>query len=360
MGALGMAGLGLLLILLGGDALSRGAAGLLQKLGIGAERTGAMLVVFVFWLPQLAIGFHAAVLGGAPLGVQGAIGAGVGNLGLLLGLSALVAPLPAGLSVLAPLRIFALVGAGLVLLLARDGVLVAWEGGVAMAAFVAAAVFALSRLPREDATLRGDLANLARTGQGVVQNLLRLGFAGVAIYFGSRWLALNANAAGAALGFEREYAAMFVLGVGAYGLALLRAVDRGLPLPFGRVHNRRSLIFVRNLVDAVLRCATDPRARAATYFVKDGEDLSTAALVRGIATALGVRPRLVPVPVALMRAGATLLGRRLAFQKVCGSLVVDAGRIRRELGWEPPVPVDAALAATARWYRDHGRTASHA
>lgn len=229
MGALGMAGLGLLLILLGGDALSRGAAGLLQKFGVGAERTGALLVAVVFWLPQLAIGFHAAVLGGPQLGVQGAIGAGVGNLGLLLGLSALVAPLPAGLQLLAPLRIFALVGAGLVLLFARDGALAAWEGGVLMAAFVVAAAFALSRLPREDATLRADLASLARTGHGLVQNLLRLGFAGVAIYFGSRWLALNANAAGAALGFEGEYAAMFVVGVGAslpaIGMTALSAIN---------------------------------------------------------------------------------------------------------------------------------------
>jgi cation:H+ antiporter len=229
MGDLGMAGLGLLLVLLGGDSLLRGAAGLLQRFGAGGERTGGLLVVIVFWLPQLAITLQALALGDPGLAVGGAIGAGVGNLGLLLGLSALVAPLPAGLQLLAPLRIFALVAAGLVLLLARDGVLVAWEGGVLVAAFVAIATHALLRLPREDAATRQDLERLAITGQGLVQNLVRLGFAAVTLYFGSRWLAANAAGAGAALGFEGGHAGLFVLGVGAslpaIGMTALSAIN---------------------------------------------------------------------------------------------------------------------------------------
>jgi cation:H+ antiporter len=214
MGALGMAGLGLLLLLLGGDALLRGAAGLLQRLGVGPERTGALLVVLVSWLPQLAVSLHALALGEPALAVEGAIGAGTANLGLLLGLSALLAPLPAGLQLLSPLRVFALVGAGLVLLFARDGALVPWEGGVLVLAFVAVAAFALVRLGAET-PLREDLRKLATTGQGWVQNLLRLGFAGVALYYGSRWLVANAAAAGDSLGYQGEYAGLFVLGLGA-------------------------------------------------------------------------------------------------------------------------------------------------
>lgn len=229
MGELGMAGLGLLLVLLGGDSLLRGAAGLLQRFGASGERTGAWLVAIVFWLPQLAITLQALVLGEPRLAVDGAIGAGVGNLGLLLGLSALVAPLPAGLQLLGPLRIFAMVAAGMVLLLARDGVLVAWEGGVLVAAFVAVATHALVRLPREDAATRQDLGRLAITGHGLLQNLVRLGFAAVTIGFGSRWLATHAVGAGAALGFEGDHAAMFVLGVGAslpaIGMTALSAIN---------------------------------------------------------------------------------------------------------------------------------------
>jgi nucleoside-diphosphate-sugar epimerase len=149
-------------------------------------------------------------------------------------------------------------------------------------------------------------------------------------------------------------------GVRANFLSLMRAVDRGVPLPFGRVRNSRSLIFVDNLVDALVTCLTHPDARGATYFVKDAEDLSTAALVERLAASLGVRARLLPVPVIALRAAAALTGRRLALQKVCGSLVVDASRIRRELGWTPPIGVDDALEATARSrrWRSAGRSAA--
>jgi cation:H+ antiporter len=229
MGDLGMAGLGLLLLLLGGDSLLRGAAGLLQRFGASGERTGTLLVAIAFWLPQLAITLQAVVLDETSLAVAGAVGAGVGNLGLLLGLSALVAPLAAGLNLLPALRIFAIVAAGLVLFLARDGVLVAWEGAVLVGAFVAIAIHALLRLSREDAATRQDLGKLAITGHGLVQNLVRLGFAAVTIYFGSRWLAENAAGAGGALGFEGDNAGLFVLGVGAslpaIGMTALSAIN---------------------------------------------------------------------------------------------------------------------------------------
>ena len=229
MGGVGMAGLGLLLVLLGADSLLRGAAGLLQRFGVGAERTGALLVLVVAWIPQLAITLQALRVGEPALAVGGAIGAGVGNLGLLLGLSALVAPLASGLQVLPALRVFAMVAAGLVLALGRDGVMAPWEGGVLVLAFLATLVFALTRLSAEPAAVRDDLAKVALTRHGLLQNLVRLAFAGALVYFGSLMLARNALAAGAALGFEGAAAAMFVLGVGAslpaIGITALAAIN---------------------------------------------------------------------------------------------------------------------------------------
>lgn len=139
-------------------------------------------------------------------------------------------------------------------------------------------------------------------------------------------------------------------GVKANMFRLIRAVDRGLPLPFGSLANRRSLVYVENLADALIACGLAPRAAGRTYLVSDGEDLSTPGLVRAIAAALGRPLRLVPVPVSLLRFAAGALGASDAADRLAGSLSVDSTRIRRELGWSPPFSTTAGLERTADWY----------
>jgi len=134
-------------------------------------------------------------------------------------------------------------------------------------------------------------------------------------------------------------------------LGLLRLVDRGVPLPFGRVRNARSLVFVHNLADALLHCAARTEASDETYFVKDGPDPSTPELVRRIAAALGRAPRLVSVPPTLLRGAARLLGRGDVADRLLGSLVVSDARLRERTGWRPPHTMDEGLRETARWYR---------
>lgn len=135
-------------------------------------------------------------------------------------------------------------------------------------------------------------------------------------------------------------------------LALLRLCDSPWPLPFGGLTaNRRSLVFLGNLTGAILAALTHPGASGRTYFVSDGEDLSTAALIARIRAALGRPARLLPVPAALLDRSLRLAGRAAVADRLCGSLAIDAGRIRGELGWRPPYTVDDGLAATAAWYR---------
>lgn len=140
-------------------------------------------------------------------------------------------------------------------------------------------------------------------------------------------------------------------GVGANFLRLLRAVDRGLPMPFGAIANRRSLIYLGNLVDALALCVRHAGIRRSAYLVSDGEAVSTPELVRRIAAALGVPPRLLPVPPALMRLAGRLTGKAPEVARLLGSLALDDGAIRRDLGWAPPFSLDDGLAATAAWYR---------
>ena len=135
-------------------------------------------------------------------------------------------------------------------------------------------------------------------------------------------------------------------GVKANFAALMRAVQRGWPLPLGAVHNQRSLVALDNLVDFIITCITHPQAANQTFLVSDGQDLSTTELVRGMAQAAGVPARLLPVPVWALQAGASLLGKGDAVQRLCGNLQVDTSKARSLLGWVPPVTVEEGLMRT--------------
>lgn len=134
-------------------------------------------------------------------------------------------------------------------------------------------------------------------------------------------------------------------------LSLLRVVDQGLPLPLGAVANRRSLLYVENFADAIAAVLTQPRAGTRVFLVSDGEDMSTPAIVRRVARALGRPARLLPVPHRLLLLVGSCFGNRAAVQRLVGNLAVDITAIRTELGWTAPFAVDAGLLATARWYR---------
>jgi UDP-glucose 4-epimerase len=132
----------------------------------------------------------------------------------------------------------------------------------------------------------------------------------------------------------------------------LRLVASGVPLPLARVRNRRSLVAVENLVDALIACGREPAAAGRAWLVADGEDFGTPQLVRVLAQGVGVTPRLLPVPLALAQFAAGLAGFGPAFRQLCSSLEVDAHKLRSELGWTPPVAADAALRATGRHYAE--------
>jgi nucleoside-diphosphate-sugar epimerase len=134
-------------------------------------------------------------------------------------------------------------------------------------------------------------------------------------------------------------------GVKANFLALLRAVDAGWPLPFGSIGNRRSLVYLGNLVDAIAASVEHPQADGRTYVVSDGAPVSTPALCRAIGEALSRPARLFDFPVVLLKAIPPL-------KPLLGDLEVDDSALRKDLGWAPPFSFAEGLRATARWYRD--------
>jgi nucleoside-diphosphate-sugar epimerase len=139
-------------------------------------------------------------------------------------------------------------------------------------------------------------------------------------------------------------------GVKANFRQLMKVVNRGIPLPFASISNRRSLVFVGNLVDAFSCCASDPRAAGQTFLVSDGEDVSTPELLRRVAFALAKPCRLLPFPASLMRLAGRISGRSQAVERLLGSLQVDSSKIGRELGWTAPFTMQQGLKKTAEWF----------
>lgn len=134
-------------------------------------------------------------------------------------------------------------------------------------------------------------------------------------------------------------------------LRLVRLVARGLPLPFATVRNRRSMVFVGNLVSAIAAAALHPAAAGRTYVVRDSTDLSTAELVRAIGACFEPpRGRLFAVPTRWLRLAGRAIGRPETMASLLGSLRLDDRAIRRDLGWHPPHDQFEGLREEVEWF----------
>ena len=140
-------------------------------------------------------------------------------------------------------------------------------------------------------------------------------------------------------------------GVKANFLSMMRWLDKGIPLPLGAVHNKRSLVALDNLIDLIKVCIDHPAAANQIFIAADGEDLSTTDLLRRMGNALGTRARLLPVPQRLLITFAAAFGKRPVAQRLCGSLQVDISKAQKLLGWKPPLSVDEGLRLVANSYR---------
>lgn len=134
-------------------------------------------------------------------------------------------------------------------------------------------------------------------------------------------------------------------------LRLMDAIWKGFPLPLGAIDARRSLVYVDNLADALMHCATDPRAAHRTFHVADSDALTVAELARSLGRHLHKPARLLPLPASWLHLAGRLTGRTAQVDRLVGSLQLDTSRIRAVLNWQAPYSTDEGLAETARWYR---------
>lgn len=141
-------------------------------------------------------------------------------------------------------------------------------------------------------------------------------------------------------------------GVKANFLKLLGLVARGVPLPFKTIENRRSLIYLGNMVNGILACLEHPAAAGNTYLIADECPVSTPELIRETAYALNVKPKLFRSPAVFLEIVASLFGKREVLRRLTRSLWADTGKVRMELGWRPKFTLAEGLRETALWYRE--------
>ncbi|HHT9158222.1 MAG TPA: NAD-dependent epimerase/dehydratase family protein [Candidatus Brocadiaceae bacterium] len=147
-------------------------------------------------------------------------------------------------------------------------------------------------------------------------------------------------------------------GVKANFLRLIDMVNKNIPLPLSLVRNKRSMIYVGNLTDAIIKCIEHKSAANKTFLISDGQDISTSELIKMIAKAMGKKPSLLPLPPSLIKALGKLAGKSLEVDRLVGSLRVDSTKIRKMLGWKPPFTIEEGISETVRWYMDMNKDAT--
>jgi len=133
-------------------------------------------------------------------------------------------------------------------------------------------------------------------------------------------------------------------------LRLLKLVRLGIPLPFGALHSTRSMIYLGNLLDFMIKCIDSPAAVNRKWVISDGTNWSTAELVRQIASSMGKRLFLIPIPLFLLRFVGTLVGEVIAVDKLSSPLRVDNSDTMKLLGWEPPYAPEYGLKRSVEHY----------
>lgn len=131
---------------------------------------------------------------------------------------------------------------------------------------------------------------------------------------------------------------------------LLKLVASGIPLPFGSLHNVRSLVSIENMVAFLILCIEHPGAAGQLFLVADGQDVSTAQMVRHMALGMGKRALLLPVPPVALKAGLAMVGKSSLYIQLCGSLKIDTTKAQRLLGWGPTSKTLAELEKVGRLY----------
>ncbi|TQM17343.1 cation:H+ antiporter [Pseudoxanthomonas sp. 3HH-4] len=214
MEAWGYFALGLVLLALGGDSIVKGASGLAQRFGASPFVAGLLLIAFGTSLPELAVNARAVWVGAQELALGNAVGSNIVNLGLTLGVAALVAPVVIRMRMLSPLLVLLGLASLALIVFGLDGVVSRVEGMVLLLGFAAVLAFLLARASREDARVRTDVETFAVTHTVLWMNLLRFAVATALLYYGARFVLQGAPMIGAQWGLSPLLTGLLPVAIG--------------------------------------------------------------------------------------------------------------------------------------------------
>lgn len=146
-------------------------------------------------------------------------------------------------------------------------------------------------------------------------------------------------------------------GVKANFLSLTKLSLKPIPLPFGSVHNKRSMVYLGNLVDFIVHCIDHPAAANQTFLISDNYDTSLAGLIATIRKAAGKPRWLIPVPVFLFRLAGNLTGKQAVVERLVGDLQIDSSKARTLLNWQPPFTFEEGITATVKHFQSQEKIA---
>ena len=127
--------------------------------------------------------------------------------------------------------------------------------------------------------------------------------------------------------------------------SLLKLAKFPIPLPFGSIQNKRSLVSVENLVDLIVVCLNHPNAKNQTFLVSDDDDMSTSILFSRLADAGGYKAYIFSFPLILLSVSLRVLGKSAIYERLCGSMQVNIDYTKSRLGWKPPFKIKDSLSS---------------
>ena len=135
--------------------------------------------------------------------------------------------------------------------------------------------------------------------------------------------------------------------------SLLKLARYPIPLPFGSIQNKRSLVSIENLVDLIVICLDHPNAKNQTFLVSDDDDMSTSILFSRLAEAGGYKTYIFKFPLTILNISLRVLGKTPIYERLCGSMQVNIEYTKSQLSWKPPFKVKDSLSSC--WLLDTER-----
>ena len=127
---------------------------------------------------------------------------------------------------------------------------------------------------------------------------------------------------------------------------LIKLCQLKLPLPFGAIQNKRSMVYIENLIDFIVVCSSHPLASGEIFLISDDNDVSTSELIQSIRKALSKSSLLISIPSAWIIFALKLIGKESIANRLCGDLQVDISKAKTLLGWKPPFTFEQGIKNT--------------